>query len=42
VLTRIPKAKTRRITSGSKCLINLEDLVAGAGFEHCLARYRAT
>ena len=33
VLTRIRNAKTRRFTSGSKRLIYLEDLVAGAGFE---------
>ena len=33
VLTRISKAKTRRFASGSKYLICLDFLVAGAGFE---------
>ena len=33
VLTRIRTTKTRRFASGSKRLIYLEDLVAGAGFE---------
>jgi hypothetical protein len=33
VLTRIPKAKTRRFASGSNMLISLWILVAGTGFE---------